>query len=119
MTIRNLDATLDWTFGQGRQNYLTGQAAIMLDIATRLRSFLNDTFWAMDFGIDWWNLLGQRNPSAQANVILQVREVIARTYGVARVITVTAALRPGTRRLAVTAQVDTIFSQGASITIEP
>ncbi len=119
MTIRNLTGDGDWTFGQGRQNYLTGQDAIALNIATRLRSFLNDTFWAMDFGIDWWNLLGQRNPAAQANVILQVRECLARSYGVARVISVTASLPPGGRRLSVTASVDTIFSQGATVTVEP
>ncbi len=119
MTIRNLDASLDWTWGKGRQNYLTDEAAIELNAATRLRSFLNDTFWAMDFGIDWWNLLGQRNPTAQANIVLQARQVIAESFGIVRINSVVAGTDPISRRSVITYNVDTIYTLGVIQAVQP
>lgn len=80
MIIRALDANGDITFGQGRQNYLTGQAAVALNIQTRLLSFLNNAFWAMGFGIDWFTFLGGGNKAPQ--IELAVKAMVAQSYGV-------------------------------------
>lgn len=119
MTIRNLDAAGDWVFGHGRQDYLTGEPAIELNVKTRLLSFLNDCFWATDFGIDWWNLLGSRNPQAQSNIIVQVRALLAQSYGIVRINTIEALTDRKTRRLTVRANVDTIFSRGVVLAVQP
>lgn len=119
MIFRALDSDLDWTFGQGRQNYLAAEPAIELNLATRLRSFLNDCFWATDFGIDWWNLLGAKNPSAQANVIVAVRAIVAESYGVVRINSIEALTDRLTRRLTVRANVDTIYSRGVVLSVQP
>lgn len=119
MTIRNLDQNDDWTFGAGRQNYLRDELAIELNIKTRLKSFLNDCFWAMDFGIDWWNLLGTNNPMAESNIILQCRKVIADSYGVVNIDTVTATTDRATRKLTVTFTIATIYSRTLTASVQP
>lgn len=111
MIFRALTPTGDFTFGQGQQNYLRDEAAIELNVETRLKSFLADCFWAMDFGIDWWNLLGQQNPAAQAAIVVACRTVIATSYGVVKINGVTASTDRVTRRLTVNFDVDTIFSR--------
>ena len=119
MTFRNLDPSGDWTFGQGRQNYLRDQDAVKLNIATRLRSFLNDCFWDLQAGVDWWNLLGVRNPAAQTNIIIQTRSVLGNSYGVVRINSVTASTDHTTRRLTVRYDVDTIFTRNLVGTVTP
>ena len=119
MIFRNLDASGDWTFGNGRQDYLRREDAIELNVATRLRSFLNDCFWALDAGVDWWNLLGSKNPNAQVNIIIQTRQVIAESYGVVRINSVTASTDRATRQLSVTYNIDDIFGRNLVGTIQP
>jgi hypothetical protein len=117
--IRALDSSGDWTFGQGRQNYLRNADAVALNIATRLRSFLNDCFWATDFGVDWWNLLGTKNPVAQQNIILQTRAMIADSFGVVRINSVVAETDRSTRRLTIRYNVDTIFTRNLTGDVQP
>jgi hypothetical protein len=119
MIFRAIDGSGDWQFGQGRQNYLRGDDAVALNIATRLRCFFGDCFWATDFGVDWWNLLGSRNPSAQVNVILQTRTMIAKSFGVVRINSVEAVTDRVTRKLRVEYNVDTIFSRGLAGSVQP
>ncbi len=119
MIFRALTPTKDWTFGQGVQCYLHDQPAIELNIETRLKCFLADCFWATDFGIDWWNLLGTRNPTAQANILIAVRTMIANSYGVVRINSVTADTDRTTRKLTLRWNIDTIFSRGTTGTVSP
>lgn len=119
MIIRNLDASQDWTFGQGRQNYLRAEAAIELNVKTRVKCFLNDCFWAMDFGIDWWNLLGTNNPIATSNIVLQVRAMIAASFGVPVIVSVTATTDRVTRRLTTTWLINTIYSRNVTGSAQP
>jgi hypothetical protein len=119
MIFRNLDTDGDWTLGQGQQNFLRDEAAIELNIQTRLKCFLGDCFWAVEFGIDWWNLLGTRNPVAQANIVIQVRTMIANSYGVVRINSVTAETDRTTRQLTISWNIDTIFTQGSTGEVSP
>lgn len=64
LQVRALDAVGDWTWGAGKNNYLTGNAAVAQNIRTRLYSVLNDCFFATADGIDWFNLLGYKNQTA-------------------------------------------------------
>lgn len=111
MTFRNLDASGDWTFGHGRQDYAAADRAIGLNVATRLRSFLNDCFWAMGAGVDWWNLLGAKNPSAQIAIVLQCRTVIAGSFGIVRINAVQASTDSVTRLLGTRYDVDSIYTR--------
>lgn len=115
MRIRALDAGGDWVFGQGSQSYRGGEAAIDQDIGTALRVFKGECFFATDFGVDWWNLLGGKDRQA---IVLACREVIADRPGVVRINKVDSALDADTRRLGVTYNVSTIYSLQTTNTVE-
>lgn len=61
MIVRSIDGTGDWNFGKGRNDYKSQVDAVSQNIKTRLQEFLGDCFWAVDKGIDWFNLLGSKN----------------------------------------------------------
>lgn len=119
--IRAVDVNNDWLFGQGRGSYRTGDPAIQQDIKTSLQCWLNDCFWRMNFGVDWANLLGARNPAAQANILLQCRQVILNVAGVTRVNAVNASIDSRTRALSIQYNVSDIFSTNVvgSVSISP
>lgn len=110
MIERALDQDGDWTFGIGKNNYLTSQAAIAQDIKTRLLEFTNDCFFNLGAGIDWNNLLG--SPGAvrsEAQILLSCRAVILQTYGVVKVNTLTATV-DSARSVSIQGDIDTIFT---------
>lgn len=74
--VRALDTDGDWTFGKGRNNYLSGIDAVSQNITTRLKSFLGDCFFDLSAGIDWFNLLGSKE---QLKLNLAVTAVILNT----------------------------------------
>lgn len=80
---RGLDKNHDWTFGNGLNNYKTGDDEIAQNVKTRLLSFQND--WYLDEGaeIDWLTLLGQKNN--EASIRAEVERVTLETDGVIRV----------------------------------
>lgn len=117
MIFRALDSDGDWTFGNGRSDYLTDEDAIEVNIRTALYVFLNECFWATSFGIDWWNLLGAVNPQAQAGIILQCRQMIITREGVSKIDNVSVSIDRYTRRLTVTYAIRTIFSRSVTDSI--
>lgn len=85
MIIRNLDENHDFTFGSGTANYIAGNAAIGLNIETRILSWLNDCFFDMNAGIDWANRLGSKN---QKNLLEQdLRRIVLQSFGVTGIVT--------------------------------
>lgn len=117
MLFRQIYATNDWAFGQGRGSYLTGQDALGANIKTRLLFFLNDCFFAMSTGIDWWNLLGTKNPAALNNILIQTRQVIASSEGVVRINSVSVKFNSVERNVELTYNIDTIYSRGVTGTV--
>jgi len=114
MIFRGITATSDWTFGRGRSSYFTREQAIAANIRTRLLFFLNDCFFAMNFGVDWWNLLGAKNPTAEANILLQTRAMLAKCEGVVRINSVSTQMQAIPRRLTLSYNVDTTFSRNVT-----
>jgi len=113
-TFRSLDATGDWVFGGGKSSYASGNTAIQLDIQTALQIFMGECFWDTSFGVDWWNLLGGKNPSAQASIILQVRTVILGVTGVTQINSVSISNNANSRSLQLSYSINTIFSQNVT-----
>lgn len=114
MTFRAISADNDWKFGQGAGSYFKNQEAIAANVKTSLLFFLNDCFFAMTTGIDWWNLLGAKNPAAEQNILLNTRKVIANCYGVTKIASVRVAFDSLSRSLQVFYTVDTIFSRNVT-----
>ena len=111
MIIRNLTANHDWTFGQGQQNYLTNQNAIIENVNTRLLSFINDCFFDLETAVDWFRLLGSK--STQQEIILSCRATILASYGVIRVNSVNIVSQRNARNLILSYNCDTIFTKNS------
>ena len=106
-TFRNLDAIGDWTFGAGKANYVSLNAAIALNIQTRLYSWLNDCFFDLTAGVDWYNRLGSKN---QENLLaLDLRRIILTTPGVTGLLNFDIVLNG--RQFVATYNITTVYSQ--------
>lgn len=111
MRVRGIDANGDWLFGKGANDYLTANAAVQQNIATRLRSFLGDCFCDLGAGVDWFNLLGAKNETA---VTLAVSAVILNTQDVTGLQQLNVAL-DAARRLTISYRVQTIYSRYSAV----
>lgn len=105
MIVRAIDTNGDWTYGQGLNNYLTSNDAIAQEIYTNLNCFLGDCFSDITRGVDWWNLLGSKNP---VGLNLAVNAVILNTEGVTGIQQILIDLDP-TRNLTLEYTVTTIY----------
>jgi hypothetical protein len=119
--FRAIDNSGDWLFGAGRQSYLRDNAAIMADVRTALLMFYRDCFFAMDAGVDWWDINGGKLPSAEASAVAQTRAVISKIDGVVRIDRVDTRIDRRTRSLTITYELDTIFTQRVvgSLNLDP
>lgn len=108
MIVRSIDLDGDWSFGKGRNDYLSANDAIGQNIKTRLQSFLGDCFFAMSAGIDWFNLLGSKNI---IGLQLSIQATILNTTGVTRIVDFSLSLETN-RRLNLQYTVETIYSRG-------
>ena len=80
MIVNRIDEDGDWTFGQGKSNYLSGSDAVKQNVVTRIKFFKYDWFLDMEAGIDWLNLLSNKDTD---NVIVsEVERVTLSTEGV-------------------------------------
>lgn len=115
MTFRNLDTNHDWTFGSGKNNYVSENQEIALNIKTRILSFLGDCFFATDEGIDWFNLLDYRYQDRLENA---VQEVVVKTPGVTGINSIDI-LTTADRQIRIAYDVQTIYSSSYTDEIVP
>ena len=106
MIVRGLDASGDFLFGKGKNDYKSNNDAVAQNIKTRLYSFLGDCFWAIDQGLDWWNLLGSKN---QLALQLAVNATILNTEGVTGIIASSVNLS-NNRKITISYTVTTVYS---------
>lgn len=116
MKIRALDSSHDWTFGKGKQNYKTDAEAIAQDVQTKLLEFLNDCFFNMSAGIDWINLMRQKN--SQKEMALSCRAVMLKAAGVIRVNQVSVTYTPASRGITIRYSIDTTYTRNLNQTVE-
>ena len=112
MIVRGLDGTGDWIFGTGISAYVSGNAAVSQDIKTRLSCFLGDCFFDMGAGLDWFNLLGGKNPTS---LNLAVAAVILNTANVTGGLQVSVVYNSSQRSFTISYQVQTTYSQLTNI----
>ena len=113
MIFRHIDNNHDFTFGSGPANYISGNAAIGLNIETRILSWVGDCFFDTGAGIDWSNRLGGKNQ--QALLQLDLRRIILQSYGVTGIVNLSVTLTG--RSFYASYTVNTIFSSGYSNTV--
>jgi hypothetical protein len=116
MIIRSLDTSGDWTFGLGKQNYLSGQDAIIQNIRTRLYEFFNNAFWNMEAGADWPRLLGTRGTKQE--IILTCRAIILQSYGVNSVDSISVSYYGNTRSIIILYNISTIYTSNFNVQMQ-
>ena len=104
MKFRILDTNNDWSFGRGIQSYASDLQALMLNLKTRILSWVGDCFFNLSDGIDWKNLL---NYNTQTQLKNAIKMMAFRTDGVLRVIDISIVVSE--RNATVTLNVDTIY----------
>lgn len=105
MKVRGLDANEDFLFGKGLNDYKRNTDAISQIIKTRLQMFLGDCFFAIDQGIDWFNLSGSKK---QIELKLAIAATILNTPEVTKVVEISSTLSKN-RVLGIRYQVETIY----------
>jgi hypothetical protein len=107
MMVRGINSNGDWLYGKGRNDYKRNKDAVAQNIRTRLFSFLGDCFFALEEGIDWWNVLGAKSIDA---VTIPVRSTILNTEGVTTITQLDATL-DNNRVLRLTYSVNTVYGE--------
>jgi hypothetical protein len=110
MIVRAIDASGDWLFGKGQNDYKRNNQAIAQSIRTRLMSFLGDCFFATTDGIDWFNLLGAKN---QVALQLAISAVILNTQNVTGILMIRVQLDEVTRLFSIQYRAQTTYSTTA------
>ena len=90
MKVRAIDAKGDWDFGRGRQSYKTDLDAIMQLNVTHIRSWYLNCFFDLLAGIDWKNLLGQKQTAPKIRDA--VRRELLKIDGVTGVLNVSLSI---------------------------
>jgi len=103
--FRLLDADHDWIFGGGKQSYAKDLQSLMLDLETRILSWVGDCFFDLDAGIDWMNLLEY---NTQNQLKSSIKNIAFRTTGVIKVNSVSISI-DNTRTADIDLSVDTVF----------
>jgi len=106
MKVRAIDINGDWMYGKSINDYKQNNNAIAQLINTRLKSFIGDCFFAIDEGLDWWNLLGSKN---QVALNLAVSATIIKTEGVSSLKQLSIVLN-SLRNITISYEVDTIYT---------
>jgi hypothetical protein len=104
--VRALDANHDWLFGQGLLDYKSNINAVSQDIDCNLQMFLGDCFFAVNNGIDWFNLLGGKN---QLAISLAINAALLNTVGVTGILQTSFSISEN-RVLTVVYNVQTTYS---------
>lgn len=107
MILRALDANGEWTFGKGKNNYLTLNNAIGQNIGSRLKSFLADCYFDTKAGLDWFTFLGSKDITG---LQLAVSAVIINSSGVTAVNRLSLVVDPRTRNISLSYDVDTVYT---------
>jgi hypothetical protein len=114
MIFRDVDKNGDWVFGSGRQAYQIENAAIGLDITTKLKTFLTECFFDATVGVPWFNLLGSKDKDF---FILTLKKAIGSVAGVVSVNDLEYNFDT-TRNLTVKYEISTIYTTSFTGTLQ-
>lgn len=104
--MRALDSAWDWTFGRGKQNYLSNLDALKQSISTRLKQWKGNCFFATDEGVDWKNYL---DIGTKGLLDLDIKRVILQTGGVLKISSYESTLDLDSRAVSIVAHISTTY----------
>lgn len=114
MRVRALDKNLDWTFGQGKANYINKKQALNQKVSSRIKSFKNDNPLNMNDNIDWIDLLGRKG--TEDTILKELERVVRSTSGVTE-ITKLEVIKTVNRVQSIQLSYNTIYDEEQSVEI--
>jgi hypothetical protein len=108
MKVRSIDTNGDWQFGKGLQSYRRDVDALKQIIATRLKQWRGNCFFAVNEGVDWNNYLGR---GTKKLLDLDIKRVILTTGGVLKINSFDSTLDEMTRKVTVQCNISTIYGE--------
>lgn len=115
MSVRAIDSNHDWVFGTSLQSYVLNEFEIAQMVKTRVLSFLGDCFFAINEGIDWFNLL-EKGSENEAMLKKSIGLTILKTKGVVALNSVD--LTKAGRKVIINYDIRTIYSTSYQNSIE-
>lgn len=115
MIFRQITAQGDWLFGKGISGYARQEAAVELNIRTRLLSWKGNCFWALNDFVDW---LSRLDKGQEDNLNRELQNVILQSFGVVAINSFVGRLNRKTRGYQVTFDIATIFGQSFVNTLD-
>ncbi len=106
MIFRQITSDGDWTFGKGIAGYAVDEAAIELNVRTRLLSWKGNWFKGLNDFVDWINRLDR---GQETNLDRELQIVILQSFGVVGVNSIKVDLNRNTRLITLTYNMATIF----------
>lgn len=71
MKTRTVDSNWDWRFGKGLNDYAHGSLNVAYAVKMKILSWYKDCFFAMEDGVDWKNILGNKNSKEEADISIK------------------------------------------------
>ncbi len=112
--VRALDSDNDWTFGSGKANYISNNAAIHQTVSTRLKSFKYDNPLDTEANIDWIGLLGTKG--VQDEILNEIERVVLSTDGVTNITNLEVAAN-NNRAQSISVSYNTIYNDENTVTV--
>ncbi len=109
MIVSALDKNSDWSFGRGRQNYISGGVAIAQKVKCRIRSFSNDNPLNMGDNIDWLYLMSEKN--TEQETLREIERVTLATDGVMRIVELSMVVNKKIRHQSIELRIETVFDE--------
>ncbi len=107
MIFRTLSKMGDWTLGKGRSGYTRNIEALILNVKTRLLSWVGDCFYAPAEGVDYSNYLGY---GTKQLLDLNIKRVVLKSQGVIKIVNFESKIQED-RNITIRIIVDTILGQ--------
>ncbi len=114
MRFRAIDKDGEPVYGKGKNSFVQGNDALLLNIITRVRSWKGDCFFDRSAGIDYNNLLNQ---NSLRSLELAVKREILTSKGVVRITAFSIDLEQGKRAVTIKVVIDTIYGQGYQLEV--
>lgn len=106
MKTRAIDSIGDWQFGRGLQSYRSDLDALKQAVATRLKQWLGNCFFAIADGVDWNTYL---DIGRKDQLDLNIKRVILQTAGVLKISEYQSTIDHETRNVTIAATISTIY----------
>lgn len=99
----------DYSFGQGRNNLISGLPALLQQCKTKLRQLKGEWFLNGDDGAAWFDVIGQ---SVNYDLLNQIIETCLMTIsGVISISGITSSFDSATRQLSVYVKITTTYGE--------